>query len=107
MKKTKNLDISNTQYGLEVARKKRGLESAADHFSREERDELQKKCDAMDAEDAGYRLPVGHSFADVEEPHSRIHQCGGVCNVLFHYYKLCPTPHYSPIFFIHSIRSKS
>ena len=60
MKKTKNLDISNTQYGLEVARKKRGLESAADHFSREERDELQKKCDAMDAEDAGYRLPVGH-----------------------------------------------
>ena len=57
---TTNLDISNTQHGREVARKNRGLEAAADHFSREERDELQKKCDAMDAEDAGYRLPVGH-----------------------------------------------
>jgi hypothetical protein len=47
-----NIDISNTQYGREVALKKRELEAAADHFNREERDKLQKKWDAMDAEDA-------------------------------------------------------
>ncbi len=47
-----NIDISDTQYGCEVALKKRELETAADHFNWEERDELQKKWDAMDAEDA-------------------------------------------------------
>ena len=47
-----NIDISDTQYGREVALKKRELEAAADHFNREERDELQKKWDVMDVEDA-------------------------------------------------------
>ena len=47
-----NIDISNTQYGREVALKKRELEAAADHFNQEERDKLQKKWDALDAEDA-------------------------------------------------------
>jgi len=47
-----NIDISDTQYGREVALKKRELEAAADHFNREERDELRKKWDAMDVEDA-------------------------------------------------------
>ena len=31
--------------------KKRELEAAADHFNREERDELRKKWDAMDVEE--------------------------------------------------------
>jgi len=35
-----NIDISDTQYGGEVALKKRELEAAADHFNREERTEL-------------------------------------------------------------------
>ena len=35
-----NIDISDTQYGREVALKKRELEAAADHYNREERDEL-------------------------------------------------------------------
>jgi len=47
-----NIDISNTQYGHEVALKKRELEAAVDHFNREERDESRKKWDAMDVEDA-------------------------------------------------------
>ena len=47
-----NIDISDTQYGREVALKKRELEAAADHFNREERDQLRKKWDAMDVEDA-------------------------------------------------------
>ena len=47
-----NIEISNTQYGHEVALKKRELEAAANHFNREERVELQKKWDAMDVEDA-------------------------------------------------------
>jgi hypothetical protein len=47
-----NIDISDTQYGREVALKKRELEAVADHFNREERDELRKKWDAMDVEDA-------------------------------------------------------
>ena len=47
-----NTDISNMQYRREVVLKKRELEAAADHFNREERDKLQKKWDAMDAEDA-------------------------------------------------------
>ena len=47
-----NIDISDMQSGHEVALKKRELEAAADHFYREERDKLQKKWDAMDAEDA-------------------------------------------------------
>ncbi len=47
-----NIDISDTQYGHEVVLKKRELEAAADHFNQEEIDELQKKWDAMDAEDA-------------------------------------------------------
>ena len=46
-----NIDISDTQYGREVALKKRELEAAADHFNREERDELGKKWDAMDVEE--------------------------------------------------------
>ena len=49
---TPNFDISNTQYEREVVLKKRELEAAADHFNREERDELRKKWDAMDVEDA-------------------------------------------------------
>ena len=51
-----NIDISNTQFGREVALKKRELEAAVDHFNWEERDKLQKKWDAMDAEDA----VIGH-----------------------------------------------
>ena len=47
-----NIDFSDTQYGREVALKKRELEAAADHFNREERDKLQKKWGVMDAEDA-------------------------------------------------------
>ncbi len=47
-----NIDISDTQYGREVALKKRELEAVADHFNREERDDLRKKWDAMDVEDA-------------------------------------------------------
>ena len=47
-----NIDISNMQYGREVALKKRELEAAADHFNREERAELQKKWNVMDAENA-------------------------------------------------------
>jgi len=47
-----NNDISDTQYGCEVALKKREPEAAADHFNREERDKLRKKWDAMDVEDA-------------------------------------------------------
>ena len=47
-----NIDISDTQYGREVALKKRELEAAADHFNWEERDKLRKKWDAMDVEDA-------------------------------------------------------
>jgi hypothetical protein len=46
-----NISISDTQYGCEVALKKRELEAAADHFNREERYELRKKWDVMDAED--------------------------------------------------------
>ena len=45
---TTNIDISNTQYECEVALKKRELEAAADRFSPEERDELQKKWDALE-----------------------------------------------------------
>ncbi len=33
-----NIDISDTQYGREVALKKRQLEAAAEHFNWEERD---------------------------------------------------------------------
>ena len=40
---TSNIDISNMQYGHEVALEKRELEAVVDHFSQEERDELQKK----------------------------------------------------------------
>ena len=47
-----NIDISDMQYGREVVLMKRELEAVADHFNREERDELQKKWDEMDAEDA-------------------------------------------------------
>ncbi len=47
-----NIDISDMQYGREVALKKRELEAVVDHFNWEERDELRKKWDAMDAEDA-------------------------------------------------------
>ncbi len=35
-----------------MALKKRELEAAANHFNLEERDELRKKWDAMDVEDA-------------------------------------------------------
>ena len=34
------IDISNTQYGREIALKKRKLEAAADKFSKEERDAM-------------------------------------------------------------------
>ncbi len=49
---TENIDMSDTQYGREIALKKRELEAAADNFSREERDAMQQKWDAMDAMDA-------------------------------------------------------
>jgi hypothetical protein len=48
---TTNIDISDTQYGCEVAlKKKRELEAAVDHFNREERRIM--KWDAMDVEDS-------------------------------------------------------
>jgi hypothetical protein len=42
-----NIDISNMQYRREVALKKRKQKAEVNHFYREERDELQKKWDAM------------------------------------------------------------
>ena len=45
------IDITNTQYGREIALKKRELEAAAEKFSREERDAMRQKWDAMDAEE--------------------------------------------------------
>ncbi len=49
---TTSIDLSNTQYGRKLALKKRELEAAADHFSREERDTMRQKLDVMDAKDA-------------------------------------------------------
>jgi len=49
---TTNIDISDTQYMCEVALKKRELEAVANHFHWEKRDELRKKWDVMDVEDA-------------------------------------------------------
>jgi hypothetical protein len=49
---TEDIDMSNTQYGRKMVLKKRELEAAADNFSQEERDALQQKWDAMDAEEA-------------------------------------------------------
>jgi len=47
-----NIEISDTQYGREVAPKKREVEAVVDHFNWEERDKLQKKWDAFDVEDS-------------------------------------------------------
>ena len=44
-------DISNTQYGREIALKKRELEAAAEKISPVERDAMQQKWAAMDAEE--------------------------------------------------------
>ena len=52
-----NFDISDTQYGREVPLKKRDLEAEADHFNQEKRDELRKKWDGMDVEDAEEAMP--------------------------------------------------
>ena len=47
-----NIDISDTQYGRELALKERELEAAAEKMSREKRDALRRKFDEMDAEEA-------------------------------------------------------
>ena len=44
-------NIIDTQYGHEIALKKRELKAAAEKFSREERDAMLQKWDAMDAEE--------------------------------------------------------
>ncbi len=45
------MSIGDTAYGREVALKKRELEAVTDHLSREERDTLQRKLDALDTAD--------------------------------------------------------
>ncbi len=49
---TTSIDLSNTQYGRELALKKQELEAATDKFNWEERDAMRQKLDAMDTEDA-------------------------------------------------------
>jgi hypothetical protein len=49
---TEDIDMSDTQYGRKMTLKKRELEAAVDNFSWEERDAMQQKWDAMDAEEA-------------------------------------------------------
>jgi hypothetical protein len=48
---TTSIDLSDTQYGHELALKKRELEAAADHFSWEEQDAMRQKLDAMAAKE--------------------------------------------------------
>jgi len=52
------IDISNTQYGREIALKKRELEAAADTFNREERDTMRQKWDVMDTEEMEQALVI-------------------------------------------------
>jgi hypothetical protein len=50
--KCDDISIGDTAYGREIALKKRELEAVTDHLSREERDTLRQKLNAMDtAED--------------------------------------------------------
>ena len=51
-------DIRDTQYGREIALKKRELEAAADKFSGDEKDAMRQKWDAMDAEEMEQELVV-------------------------------------------------
>jgi hypothetical protein len=53
-----DIDISDTQYGREIALKKRELEAAVDKFSWEERDAMRQKWDAMDAEEIEEELAM-------------------------------------------------
>ena len=46
------ISIGDTVFGRQVALKKRELEVAACHFSREERDAMRQRLDAMDASEA-------------------------------------------------------
>ncbi len=55
---TEDIDMSDTQYGLKVALKKREFEAAVDNFSREERDAMRQKWDAMDAMDAAEAIAL-------------------------------------------------
>ncbi len=66
---TEDIDMSDTQYGRKMALKKRELEAAADNFSREERDAMQQKWDAMDAMDAEEAITLleGELQAEVTE----------------------------------------
>ena len=50
--KCDDISIGDTAYGREVALKKRELEAVTDHLSREERDTLRQKLNAMDAAEA-------------------------------------------------------
>ena len=52
------VDISDTQYGRHIALKKRELEAAADKFSREERDAMRQKWEALDAEEIERELAM-------------------------------------------------
>jgi len=45
--------IGDTMFGREVALKKKELEAAANHFSREERDAMRQRFTDMDADEAG------------------------------------------------------
>ena len=49
--KSDDISIGDTAYGREVALKKRELEAVTDHLSREERDTLRRKLDALDTAD--------------------------------------------------------
>ena len=73
-----NIDISNTQYGREVALKKRELEAVADHFNSEERAELRKKWDAMVAEDAEEAITSLQEELQAEVTESTDGECAAV-----------------------------
>ncbi len=66
---TENIDMSDTQYGHEMALKKRELKAVADNFSWEERDAMRQKWDAMDAMDAEEAITLleGELQAEVTE----------------------------------------
>jgi hypothetical protein len=74
-----NIDIRDTQNGREVALKKRELEAAADYFNREERDELRKKWDAMDAEDAEEAITSLQEELQAEVTDNRINRRRARC----------------------------
>jgi hypothetical protein len=73
-----NIDISDTQYGREVALKKRELEAVADRFNREERAELRKKWDVMDAEDAEEAITSLQEELQAEVTESTDGECAAV-----------------------------